>query len=472
MEGKRGTWNSNFGFIMAAVGSAVGLGNIWGFPYKMGSSGGFAFLLVYLIMAVLIGSVVMMGELAMGRRSGRGAVGAYAKLASRRFRWVGWMGVLSAFLIMSFYSVLGGYCLKYMVVNLGDLLGMSFGSNGLNGGDMFTLLLKNQVECVIYTLIIMVIGAAIVMGGISGGIERFSKYAMPALFILLIVVIVRSVTLEGAGEGLAFMFSPNFEPFEKDFLSVLSLAGGQMFFSLSLGMGIMITYGSYLPRRENIQRNALVVIFADTAASILSGLAVIPAAFALGGDGAAMAGPKLLYVTLHNVFNSMGDIGPFIGMLFYLLVVIATVTSVISLIEVITTFFMDNAANHGKTGNRRKITLLVSAAIMALATLVAADGLGTNGVWMPFQIFGVSSWNDCWLSFMDMLSEGVMMPLGALLMCLFISYEWGVDRVVTEIERCGDRFAGRRFFTLCFKVLAPLGMIFILWGQLEVFGLV
>ena len=201
-------------------------------------------------------------------------------------------------------------------------------------------------------------------------------------------------------------------------------------------------------------------------------MAVIPAAFALGGDGAAMAGPKLLYVTLHNVFNSMGDIGPFIGMLFYLLVVIATVTSVISLIEVITTFFMDHAENHGKTGNRRLITLFVSLAIMALATLVAADGLGTNGVWMPFQAFGVSGWNDCWLSFMDMLSEGVMMPLGALLMCLFISYEWGVDRVVTEVERCGDRFVGRQFFSLCFKVIAPLGMVFILWGQLKGFGLV
>jgi len=472
MEGKRDSWGNNFGFLMAAIGSAVGLGNIWGFPYKMGANGGFAFLIVYLALAVLIGFTVMLGELTIGRKSGKGAVGAYVAL-SKHFKWVGWLGALSAFLIMSFYSVLGGYCLKYMVLNFGDLINASFGSAGQNGGDIFGALLTNQAESIMYTLFFMIISCAIVMGGIAGGIEKFSKFAMPALFVLLVIVIVRSVTLDGAMDGLAFMFKPNIEPLKKDFLGVLSSASGQMFFSLSLGMAIMITYGSYLPKKENLERNSFIIIFSDTFIAILAGLAVIPAAFALGGEGAALAGPKLLYITLQNVFAAMGSIGPLIGVLFYLLVAIAAITSAISLIETTVTFFMDSAESKGGSGNRKVIAFIVSLIIMAEATLVAADGLGSNGLWVPFQkSFGVHGWNDCWLDFMDVMSEGIMMPLGALLMCLFIGYEYGIKKFGEEITIAGFPFRSEAFFSLCCRYIAPIGLAFVLWGQLKNFGIV
>ena len=190
MEHKRGNWGSNFGFLMAAVGSAVGLGNLWGFPYKMGANGGFAFLIVYLLLVLFVGFVVMVGELALGRKSGLGVVGTYKKL-SKEVRWLGWLGIASAFLIMSFYTVLGGYVTKYIVVNLGDIFGASWGSSGLAAGDLFNGLLTNQAESIIYSVIFLALTCLIVMGGISGGIEKFTKYAMPALFVMLLVVIIR-----------------------------------------------------------------------------------------------------------------------------------------------------------------------------------------------------------------------------------------------------------------------------------------
>ena len=249
MESK-GQWGSNFGFLMAAVGSAVGLGNLWGFPYKMGANGGFAFLLIYLVLAVFVGYVIMMGELAIGRNTRKGVLGAYETLSSK-YAIVGWMGFICPFLILSFYCMLGGWCLKYAIANLGDLFGASWGVNGVDSGTYFTNLYLSQSTSSIFSLIFVILTVVIVMGGVSGGIEKFSKIAMPALFFLLVIVIIRSVTLDGAVEGLKFMFQPNFEVFKgTGWISVLASAGGQMFFSLSLGMGCMITYGSYLPKRK------------------------------------------------------------------------------------------------------------------------------------------------------------------------------------------------------------------------------
>ena len=248
MEERKG-FGSNFGFLMAAVGSAVGLGNIWGFPNKMGANGGFTFLVIYLILAACCGIIVMVGELALGRKTGRGAVGAYQVL-SKKFKWLGWLGILSAFLILFFYCALGGYCIKYVVVNVGDLFGAGFGSNGLNGAEVFGAFMGNQMEAVIYGLIFVLLTMIIVMGGIGGGIEKVCSVGMPALFVILLICIVRACTLPGAVDGLKYMFVPGWAlengviKEAPDFLTVLSTAGGQMFFSLSLGMGAMITYGS------------------------------------------------------------------------------------------------------------------------------------------------------------------------------------------------------------------------------------
>ena len=268
MEERKG-FGSNFGFLMAAIGSAVGLGNIWGFPNKMGANGGFTFLIIYLILAACCGFIVMMGELALGRKTGRGAIGAY-KVLSKRFKWLGWLGVLSAFLILGFYCALGGYCLKYVTLNVGNLFHAGFGTGTLDGAGVFGALMANQGEAVIYGLIFVAITMVIVMGGVGGGIEKVCSVGMPALFVMLVICIIRSCTLEGASEGLKYMFVPGWALANgvikeaPDFFSVVSTAGGQMFFSLSLGMAAMITYGSYLDKKENLQKNAIIIVVMDT----------------------------------------------------------------------------------------------------------------------------------------------------------------------------------------------------------------
>ena len=475
MEERKG-FGSNFGFIMAAVGSAVGLGNIWGFPNKMGASGGALFLIIYLVLAVFCGFIVMLGELALGRKTGQGAVGAY-KVLSKKFSWMGWLGIASAFFILFFYCALGGYCIKYVVVNVGDLFGAGFGSNGLTGGEVFGAFMGSPVESIIYGLIFVAITMVIVMGGIGGGIEKVCSIGMPCLFVALLICIIRAVTLPGAVDGLKYMFVPGWAvangviPEAPSFFNVLSTAGGQMFFSLSLGMGAMITYGSYLDKKENLEKNAVMIVVLDTLVALMAGLCVIPARFALDPEG-ALGGPSLLFITMQNVFQKMGSVGPIFGILFYLLVVFAAISSSISLLEVITTHFVDQAREAGK-GDKRKKYCVTAAALVGLGCiLVCADCLGGNNI-APWQLLGLESyagWNDCWLDFWDMLSEGIMMPLGALLMALMIGWEIGPEVVKNECEATpGHKMGSFGFFKICIKVITPLCMLFILYGQIKTF---
>lgn len=474
MANKRESWGGNFGFLMAAVGSAVGLGNIWAFPFKMGANGGFAFLVLYLLLAAPMAYIVMVSELTLGRMARRGCIGTYNKLSSSPwFKWIGWLGVLSAFLITGFYTVLGAYCIKYFAVNVGDIFGASWGSNGLNGGKIFGNILTNQAESIVYSVIFMAMTAGVIAFGVKSGIEKFSKIVMPVLFALLLIVIFRSVTLPGAEKGLAYMFEPNLTPFKENFLGVFSAAICQLFFSLSMGMAIMVTYGSYMTHDQNLCKNSIFIIFADTLIAVLAGVAVIPAAFALGGEGAALAGPKLLYITLQNVFQSMGAVGPYVGTIFYALVVIAAITSSVSLTETVVTYFMDRDADKGKEGSRKTYSLIATLSIGVVAVLVAADGLGSNGVWVPLQsTFGVQPWNDCWLDLLDAVSEGFMMPLGAFLMCIFIGYELKISTLKAEIEKTGHKFLGEAFFTVCCKYVAPLMLLFVLYNQVKSFNLI
>ena len=526
MEERKG-FGSNFGFLMAAVGSAVGLGNIWGFPNKMGASGGFTFLIIYLILAVLCGFIVMVGELAIGRKTGHGAVGAY-KALSKKFKWMGWLGILSAFFILFFYCALGGYCIKYTVLNIGDLFGAGFGSNGLSGGEIFGNFLGSPAEGVIYGLIFVALTMLIVMGGIGGGIEKVCSVGMPALFVALLICIIRACTLEGtdvavqilqadgslvegvvngsALDGLKYMFSPGwaanvgyyvpakavvdgaevssimvngvaqaivaYKSGAPSIFNVVSTAGGQMFFSLSLGMGAMITYGSYLHKKENLQKNALLIIIMDTMVALMAGLCVMPARFALDPAG-NIGGPKLLFITMQNVFHSMGTLGPIFGILFYLLVVFAAISSSISLLEVIVAHFVDKARDEGKGDKRKAYTLIAAACVGLGCILVCADQLG-GASFTPWKLLNlpetsIRMWNDCWLDFFDMLSEGVMMPLGALLMSIMIGWEIGPEMVKEECEQSGHAMGSYGFFKFCIKYITPLCMILILYGQLTDF---
>ena len=485
MEERKG-FGSNFGFLMAAVGSAVGLGNIWGFPNKMGACGGFTFLIIYLILAVCCGFIVMVGELAIGRKTGKGAVAAY-KALSKKFSWMGWMGILSAFFILFFYCALGGYCIKYVVLNVGDLFGAGFGSNAMAavadangtsvGAEVFGAFLGNPTEAIIYGLIFVAITMLIVIGGVGGGIEKVCSVGMPALFVMLLICIVRACTLPGAVNGLKYMFVPGWAVangvIEKapDFLTVLATAGGQMFFSLSLGMGAMITYGSYLQKKENLQKNAILIITMDTLVALMAGLCVIPGRFALDPDG-TLGGPKLLFITMQNVFSRMGGLGPIFGILFYLLVVFAAVSSSISLLEVIVAHFVDKARDAGKGDKRKTYTLIAAACVGLGCILVCADALGSTG-FAPGNLLGMTgelpTWAADWLDFWDMLSEGIMMPLGALLMSLMIGWEVGPEVVKAECEQSGHAMSGYGFFKICVKFITPLCMILILYGQIKEF---
>ena len=475
MEERKG-FGTNFGFLMAAVGSAVGLGNIWGFPNKMGANGGFTFLLIYLVLAVCCGFIVMVGELALGRKTGHGAVGAY-KVLSKKFRWMGWLGILSAFFILFFYCALGGYCIKYTVLNVGNLFNTGFGSNGMSGAEVFAAFMANPGEAIVYGLIFVALTMIIVMGGIGGGIEKVCSVGMPALFVALLICIIRACTLPGAVDGLKYMFVPGWAVangvIEKapNFFEVLSTAGGQMFFSLSLGMGAMITYGSYLDKKENIQNNAILIIVMDTLVALMAGLCVIPGRFALDPTG-NLGGPSLLFVTMQNVFHNMGVVGPIFGILFYLLVVFAAISSSISLLEAVVAHFVDKARESGKGDKRKKYTLIAAAAVGVGAILICADSLG-GASFAPWKLLGLetySGWNDCWLDFFDMLSEGIMMPLGALLMSLMIGWELGPEIVKNECEATpGHRMASYGFFKICIRFITPLCMLLVLYGQVCTF---
>ena len=476
MEERKG-FGSNFGFLMAAIGSAVGLGNIWGFPNKMGANGGFTFLILYLVLAVFCGVIVMIGELALGRKTGHGAIGAY-RILSKKFKWLGWMGVLSAFLILGFYCALGGYCLKYVTLNVGNLFHAGFGTGTLDGAGVFDALMANQGECVIYGLIFVAITMVIVMGGVGGGIEKVCSVGMPALFILLIISIIRACTLDGAVEGLKYMFVPGWAldngiiKEAPSFFSVLSTAGGQMFFSLSLGMGAMITYGSYLQKKENIQKNALLIVVMDTMVALMAGLCVLPGRFALDPSG-AVGGPSLLFVTMQNVFSRMGGLGPIFGILFYLLVVFAAISSSISLLEVIVAHFVDKARDEGKGDKRKSYTLIAAACVGLGCILVCADRLGASS-FSPAELLNIANpktWAADWLDFWDALSEGVMMPLGALLMSLMIGWEIGPEFVKEETEQSGHVMGSYGFFKVCVKFITPLIMVLILYGQIKEFFL-
>ena len=479
MEERKG-FGSNFGFLMAAIGSAVGLGNIWGFPNKMGANGGFTFLIIYLILAACCGFIVMMGELALGRKTGRGAIGAY-KVLSKRFKWLGWLGVLSAFLILGFYCALGGYCLKYVTLNVGNLFHAGFGTGTLDGAGVFGALMANQGEAVIYGLIFVALTMIIVMGGVGGGIEKVCSVGMPALFVMLVICIIRSCTLEGASEGLKYMFVPGWALANgvikeaPDFFSVVSTAGGQMFFSLSLGMAAMITYGSYLDKKENLQKNAIIIVVMDTLVALMAGLCVIPGRFALDPTG-KLGGPSLLFVTMQNVFDRMGAAGPIFGILFYLLVVFAAVSSSISLLEAVVAHFVDKARDEGK-GDKRKLYSLVGAiGAGILCVIVCLDALGNAGI-SPADILGmrvdpsdkVPTWSADWLDFFDCIAEGILMPLGALLMSIMYGWELGPEVVHAEATREGQKFGAYGWFRICIKYITPLAMLLVLYGQIKEF---
>lgn len=400
MSEKRDQWGSRFGFIMAAAGSAVGLGNIWRFPYITGKYGGAAFVAVYLAVVLVIGMSVMIAELVIGRNGESDAVGSFRKLGGGAWPLVGWMGFFCGFVILSYYAVIAGWALAYIFKSFGGLMASAAAGKA---GDVFGAFVSNPVQAISYHLVVMAIVSGIVYKGISGGIEKSCKVLMPALFVLLLILIVRSVTLPGAGAGLEFYMKPDFSKLTSE---AILAAVGQGFFSLSLGMGCMITYGSYLRKDDYLPTTARTVVLLDTSVAILAGFVIFPAVFAFGIEPSA--GPGLTFVTLPAVFAQM-PMGAIFSFAFFLLLFIAALTSAISLLEVVVTYAIDQLK-----WKRAKAAIVMGTAI-ALLGIPSALSVGGH---IP-QIAGKD-----FLDVADFLTNNIIMPLGGIFISLFVGWVW------------------------------------------------
>lgn len=421
---KRSEWTSNIGFLLATAGAAVGLGNLWKFPYLMGRNGGFAFLIAYLVFVLVLGLPVMVTEMSIGRYTRKNAIGAFRQLG-RHTAFIGVIGVLSAFLILSNYSVIGGWILKYIV---------SYATSLAPPAD-FNAYTAQAGEPILYHLVFMAATMFICCKG-THGIERANKIMMPSLFLLLIVIICRSVTLPGAAEGLQFIFTPSGSSFTLD--SVVA-ALGQVFYSLSLAMGITLTYGSYLKKEENIPRDCAKVASLDTAVAVMAGLAIFPAVFAFGIEPAS--GPSLIFGTLPRVFDSMAG-GAFFAILFFVLILFAALTSSIALLECIVSFTVDNL--HWSRG--RSVAI-----VGTLEFLLGIFSSLSFGVLADFKIL-----NHTFYGLIEILTDNLLLPIGGICMCVYVGWIWGPKQLVEEIEACGSTFRLKRAWIWCIRLLTPV----------------
>lgn len=404
-DSQRDQWGSKAGFILAAAGSAVGLGNLWRFPVMAGQNGGGAFVLLYFIILLIIGFTLMLGELVIGRHTQLSAVGAYRKIR-KNWAFVGALGVLAGFLVLSFYSVIGGWVLRYIV----SAATGAFNTSDIDQlGSIFQKFTQSGTEPLIYHLVFMVMTMLIVMGGIKQGIEKYSKILMPGLLIMLVLTMVRSLTLDGAMKGVRFFLTPDFSKITG---SVILAAMGQVFFSLSLGMGAMITYGSYLKKDADLPQASITIPLIDTGIALVAGLAILPAVFAF--DFPVNQGPGLMFITLPAVFSQM-PFGSIFGLLFFVLVLFAALTSAISLLEVCVAYAVDEWK-----WTRVKGTIALSVLIF----LIGIPSSLSMGPWKDITFLGSMGFFDS----IDFVANNILLPLGGLLMCIFIGWVWGLKK--------------------------------------------
>lgn len=454
---ERGAWSSKLGFILAAAGSAIGLGNIWRFPVETAQNGGAAFVFVYLICVFAIGIPVMIAELSVGRRTRSNPVGAFKKLApGSLWKAVGGLGVLTGLMILSAYAVVSGWILKYLWYAVaGTFRGMPADQIGQTFSDH----IQSGPEVLIFHLVFLGLTMLIVQGGVQGGIEKASKTLMPFLLLLLVLLCFRSVTLAGAGEGLSFYLNPDFSKIN---FSVIMSALGQAFFSLSLGMGAMITYGSYLAKKDNLASAAAYVSTMDAGIAILAGFVIFPALFSfpeLIADGVP-AGPGLIFVVLPNIFNSI-PLGYVVGIGFFFLVAIAALTSTISLLEVVVAFFIDELG-----WTRRKAVYVLGSAAFVIG-IPSALSNGASGFLSDFAgaigLSGLSAGGSP--DFMSLIFTWfgeISLVVGALLLCIFLAWKWGLGEAVAEVRAENAEFPMAGLWKILVAALCPLAIIAIL----------
>ncbi|MBQ0005482.1 MAG: sodium-dependent transporter, partial [Clostridiales bacterium] len=429
-------FSSNFGFLMACLGSAVGLGNLWSFPYKLGVAGGFAFLLVYVILCVVVGYPLVLSEIALGRKSQKAAVEAYAGV-HKSFKFNGVLQTAVPFFLICFYCTFGGYICKYLIASVAGLGGNAT-INTVDPGAYFAQnLLSNGGSALIWTIAFLALTMVIVFGGVSGGIEKFCKIAMPALFIMLLIIVVRACTLPGAGAGLAFLFKPDFSGMStaSGFFDTLKLAGGQMFFSVSLCSGCLIAYGSYLSKSENLEKDSVFIVVGDSLVAILAGMAIMPAVFANGIEPGA--GPGLLFVSMTAVFQGLGVAGRIFQLLFWLLVFFAALSSSIGMMEAGIAAILDAQVKAGKKANRIGVTCVMGLVALVGNTLTTLDCLGEADTVAWFHLLGQPDVLDVW----DALAEGILMPLTGLVMAILLG--WIVPHYIDDEVECGSAFKSK-----------------------------
>ncbi|MDR2653320.1 MAG: sodium-dependent transporter [Prevotellaceae bacterium] len=445
---QRATFNSKLGLIMAAVGSAVGLGNIWRFPCEAGEHGGGAFLIVYIFCVIILGLVVMLAEFFLGRASQSNTVGAFKVLApNTMWKIIGYNGVLAAFLIFGFYSVVSGWTLEYIYQSMAGNLHASSVDTFV---DNFGSFKSGVFRPILWVLIFTLITHFVVLSGVKKGIERASKLMMPMLFVILIILCVRSLMLPNAIEGLKFFFKPDFSQITS---TVVLSALGQAFFSLSVGMGCMITYASYFNKSINIPNTAVSVVTLDTLVAILAGVIIFPAVTSFGISPSQ--GPQLVFVTLPNIFQQMplGDLWSFI---FFVLLAIAALTSIISLHEVVTAYLHEQYKM-----SRSKAATIVSSSGFVLGIICSLS----FGVLSQFKIFGSTIFD-----LLDFITANLMLPLGGMFICIFIG--WFVDKKVLKAELTNNGTLKIRLFAVfifLLKYIAPIIIALVCINELGLF---
>ena len=437
----RNSFSGKIGFVLSAAGASVGLGNIWRFPYLAAKYGGGIFLVVYIILALTFGYTMIMAETALGRMSKKSPVGAFAKYTNKiPYRIGGWINSIIPLLIVPYYSVIGGWVIKYMVEYFRG------NAQKLAEDDYFSGFISNGVQTEVCFLVFALATLIIIYMGVRNGIERVSKMMMPALIVLSVIIMIYSVTRPGAIEGVKYLLIPNFNNFS--WMTVVS-AMGQMFYSLSIAMGILITFGSYMKDDVSIHSATVNVEIFDTGIAIMAGLMIIPAIFAFsGGDPDILsAGPSLMFIAIPKVFASMGFATP-AGILFFVLVLFAALTSSIALAESAVATVEDELH-----WGRRKATILIGVIIIGLGTL---SSLG-YGPLASVKIIGMQ-----FLDFFDFITNSVMMPIAAIATCLFCTYIIGLDKMEEEIVKDGHPFRRRRTFNFMIRYLCIIFLLIIL----------
>jgi len=450
MSSQRSSFTGKIGFVLAAAGSAVGLGNIWRFPYLAAKYGGGVFLLTYLVLAITFGFTLMVAEIAIGRKTKLSAIGAF-KALDKRFTFVGVIAAIIPIIILPYYSVIGGWVMKYFA-------GFASGATEqMADGNYFSNFIESVGEPIFWFALFIAITAIVVFFGVEKGVEKVSKIMMPVLIAMILFIAVYVIcTMDGALDGVIYYLKPDFSNFSV--MTVVS-AMGQLFYSMSLAMGIMITYGSYMKKEISIEKSTRQIEWFDTGVAFLAGLMIIPAVFAFSnGDAAALGqGPGLMFVTLPQVFNTM-PAGSVIGAIFFIMVFFAALTSSISLMETIVSILMDKT----KLGRRSSCLIVLGGTLL----LGLPSSLGYSA-WSSVKIIGMQ-----FLDFFDFASNSVLMPIVALITCIFVGYILKPKAVIEEVEVNG-KFKSKGLFTVMIRYIAPIFLLVILASSiLSAFGVI